>query len=139
MISPCQRLSHNFLCWSIKSFLGVSKLKITTGVDKPPLPSKKNIMNTKLTQQVINQKVWKACDSFRGTIGASDYKDYILTTLFVKYITDVQKDKKASYMEKYNGDVVRVERALSQDTLKPLYVSMNSKMGQNLLLEISHH
>jgi type I restriction enzyme M protein len=75
-------------------------------------------MENKLTQQVINQKVWKACDSFRGTLSPSDYKDYILTMLFVKYITDVQKEKKADYMKKYSGDVVRVDRALSLERFK---------------------
>jgi type I restriction enzyme M protein len=82
------------------------------------LLKKQKIMSIKLTQQVVNQKVWKACDSFRGTLSPSDYKDYILTTLFVKYITDVQKEKKATYMDKYNGDVVRVERALSHERFK---------------------
>ncbi|UKM65473.1 type I restriction-modification system subunit M [Flavobacteriaceae bacterium GSB9] len=75
-------------------------------------------MESKLTQQVINQKVWKACDSFRGTISASDYKDYILTMLFIKYITDVQKEKRAEYTKKYNGDLVRVERAMSLERFK---------------------
>jgi type I restriction enzyme M protein len=75
-------------------------------------------MSTKLTQQVINQKVWKACDSFRGTISASDYKDYILTMLFIKYITDVQKEKKAAYIEKYEGNMERVERALNLERFK---------------------
>ncbi len=75
-------------------------------------------MNTKLTQQEINNIVWKACDSFRGTINASDYKDYILTMLFIKYITDVQKEKKAIYMDKYNGNMARVERALSLERFK---------------------
>jgi type I restriction enzyme M protein len=75
-------------------------------------------MSTKLTQQEINLKVWKACDSFRGTINASDYKDYILTMLFIKYITDVQKEKKAMYMEKYDGNIARVERALNLERFK---------------------
>lgn len=72
-------------------------------------------MEKKLTQKEINNIVWKACDTFRGTIDATQYKDYILTMLFVKYLTDVWKDKRASYAEKYNGDEVRIERALRNE------------------------
>lgn len=72
----------------------------------------------KLTQSTINQKVWKACDTFRGTIDAGQYKNYILTMLFVKYMTDVHKEKKAEYLEKYKGDTDRVERALKHERFK---------------------
>lgn len=72
-------------------------------------------MEKKLTQKEINNIVWKACDTFRGTIDATQYKDYILTMLFLKYVTDVWKDKKAAYAEKYNADEVRIERALRNE------------------------
>jgi type I restriction enzyme M protein len=75
-------------------------------------------MSDKLTQATINNKVWKACDTFRGTIDAGQYKDYILTMLFIKYITDVQKEKKEEYLKKYNGDEVRVDRALKHERFK---------------------
>lgn len=75
-------------------------------------------MSDKLTQDTINKKVWKACDTFRGTIDAGQYKDYILTMLFIKYITDVQKEKKEEYLKKYNGDEVRVDRALKHERFK---------------------
>ena len=47
-----------------------------------------------LNQATINNKVWKACDTFRGTIDPAQYKDYILTMLFVKYLSDVNREKK---------------------------------------------
>ncbi len=72
-------------------------------------------MKTKLTQKEINNIVWKACDTFRGTIDATQYKDYILTMLFLKYLTDVWKDKRATYDQKYKGDQVRIERALRNE------------------------
>ena len=40
----------------------------------------------KITQDDINRTVWKACDTFRGVIDPSQYKDYILTMLFLKYV-----------------------------------------------------
>ncbi|MBF8151314.1 type I restriction-modification system subunit M [Winogradskyella sp. F6397] len=75
-------------------------------------------MSKKLTQQEINNKVWAACDTFRGTIDATQYKDYILTMLFIKYISDVNKEKRVSYMDKYNGDLERVERAMKHERFK---------------------
>ena len=35
------------------------------------------------TKRDIEQVLWKACDSFRGKIDSSRYKDYILSMLFV--------------------------------------------------------
>lgn len=72
-------------------------------------------MQKKFTQKEINNIVWKACDTFRGTIDATQYKDYILTMLFLKYVTDVWKDKRAAYADKYSGDEVRIERALRNE------------------------
>ncbi len=31
--------------------------------------------------------LWKSCDELRGGMDASQYKDYILTLLFVKYVS----------------------------------------------------
>jgi hypothetical protein len=73
------------------------------------------IMQKKLTPKEINLIVWRACDTFRGTIDATQYKDYILTMLFLKYVTDVWKDKRATYAEKYNHDEIRIERALRNE------------------------
>ena len=36
------------------------------------------------TKQDIERVLWNACDSFRGKIDSSRYKDYILSMLFVK-------------------------------------------------------
>lgn len=72
-------------------------------------------MSQKINQKEINQTVWKACDTFRGIIDPSQYKDYILTMLFLKYISDVNKEKKNEYLQKYNGDEARTERALKME------------------------
>ncbi len=36
----------------------------------------------------LYRHIWKACDDLRGGMDASQYKDYILTLLFVKYVSD---------------------------------------------------
>lgn len=67
------------------------------------------------TQLEINTIVWKACDTFRGVIDPSQYKDYILTMLFIKYVSDVHKDIYEKNFQKYNGDLERVERAMKHE------------------------
>jgi type I restriction enzyme M protein len=67
------------------------------------------------TQTEINNIIWKACDTFRGVIDPSQYKDYILVMLFVKYLSDLYQDKLAEYESKYQGDAVRVERAMNRE------------------------
>ena len=46
----------------------------------------------KISQDEINQILWRACDTFRGTVDPAEYKNYILAMLFVKYISDVWRD-----------------------------------------------
>lgn len=70
---------------------------------------------SKVTQQEINQLAWNACDTFRGVVDPAEYKNYILVFLFLKYISDVWKDKKEQYAEKYDGDDQRVNRAMSRE------------------------
>lgn len=72
-------------------------------------------MENKITQTEINRVVWKACDTFRGVIDPSQYKDYILTMLFVKYISDVSKAKYKEYLQKYQGDQERAARAMRHE------------------------
>lgn len=67
------------------------------------------------TQDIINNVVWKACDTFRGTMDSSQYKDYILSMLFVKYLSDFYKEKRELISAKYDGDIERINRALERE------------------------
>ncbi|WP_322629232.1 type I restriction-modification system subunit M [Halothiobacillus sp.] len=60
-------------------------------------------MNDKINQDGINKALWAACDTFRGTISADTYKDFILTMLFLKYISDVWQDHYDKYQVEH-GD-----------------------------------
>ena len=44
----------------------------------------------------IYSQLWASCDEFRGGMDASQYKDYILSILFVKYLSDKYKNQKDS-------------------------------------------
>jgi type I restriction enzyme M protein len=56
-----------------------------------------------VSQDDINAAVWAACDTFRGTVDPSIYKDYVLTMLFLKYVSDVWQDHYDHYKAQY-GD-----------------------------------
>ncbi|MFD2682601.1 type I restriction-modification system subunit M [Bacillus seohaeanensis] len=96
-------------------------------------------MEEKVTQQQINNVLWQAADTFRGKIDSSTYKDYILTMLFIKYLSDSYKESLEEYKERYNGDEQRIQRALSrerfvlneQSTFDYLYSKRNdSEIGE---------
>ncbi len=72
-------------------------------------------MTIKISQDDINNAVWKACDTFRGSIDPSVYKDYVLTMLFIKYLSDVHDDKFEAYLKKYNGEQERAKRAMQHE------------------------
>lgn len=99
------------------------------------------------TRKDIEQILWKACDSFRGKIDGSRYKDYILSMLFVKYLSDVSKEKRDEYLKQYEGDLRRVERAMSRErfamdqesTFDFLYKNRNdTEIGQKINVALSH-
>lgn len=60
--------------------------------------------HTPINQDEINKAVWAACDTFRGTVDPSIYKDFILTMLFLKYISDVHKDKYEELKAEYGDE-----------------------------------
>ena len=72
-------------------------------------------MSDRISQQEINDTLWRACDTFRGTLDPAQYKDYLLVMLFLKYVSDVWTDKQEELQERYKGDKVRVERALGRE------------------------
>ena len=47
-----------------------------------------------IKKKEIYSSLWASCDKLRGGMDASQYKDYILTLLFVKYVTDKFKGVK---------------------------------------------
>lgn len=68
-----------------------------------------------LSREEIAAVVWRGCDTLRNSVDPTQYKDYVLTMLFVKYLSDVWKDKVSQYQVKYDGDVVRIDRALRRE------------------------
>lgn len=67
-----------------------------------------------ISQDSINASVWAACDAFRGTVDAGIYKDYVLTMLFLKYVSDAWQDQQDSYRKQY----ANAEPALIDELMK---------------------
>src|SRR5436309_14282645 len=53
-----------------------------------------------LKKSELYSSLWQSCDELRGGMDASQYKDYVLVLLFVKYVSD-----KAASQENYLLDV----------------------------------
>ncbi|MBL1411087.1 type I restriction-modification system subunit M [Sphingobacterium faecale] len=74
----------------------------------------------------LYSSLWASCDELRGGMDASQYKDYVLTMLFVKYISD-----------KYKGDpfgAITVPEGASFDAMVALIG--NTEIGDKINKEI---
>ena len=77
-------------------------------------------MNEKIKQDEVNKAVWTACDTFRGTVSADIYKDYVLTMLFLKYLSDVWRDHYEEYKKQYgNAPELIIEMMKSERFVLP--------------------
>ena len=47
--------------------------------------------------------LWQSCDELRGGMDASQYKDYVLTLLFMKYVSDKYAGKPGALIEVPEG------------------------------------
>jgi type I restriction enzyme M protein len=68
-----------------------------------------------IKQDDINKAVWAACDSFRGTVDPSIYKDYVLTMLFLKYISDVWQDHYDQYQKEHGDEPELIEELMKSE------------------------
>lgn len=66
-------------------------------------------------QREINQAVWNACDTFRGTVDPSIYKDFVLTMLFLKYLSDVWQDHYDAYQKQHGDHPELIEELLKNE------------------------
>ena len=72
-------------------------------------------MEQRITQDQINNTLWAACDTFRGAFDSSEYKNYILVFMFLKYLSDSWKDKQEEYRKQYGDDEELLKRKMKRE------------------------
>lgn len=72
-------------------------------------------MKTKITQQELNKILWQAADSSRTSVDGGVYKDYVLTMLFFKYVSDISKKRREQYQERFGNNKARIEDKMKLD------------------------
>ena len=90
-------------------------------------------MTAQVQQDDINKKLWSCCDIFRGTISADIYKDYILSMLFLKYLSDVWQDHYDNYAKEY-GD----EPELINEIMKSERFVLSTESNFNFIYKKRH-
>lgn len=70
---------------------------------------------SQIEQDDINKVAWRACDTFRGVVDPAEYKNYILVMLFLKYLSDVWKDKLEQSRKEFGDDQERIKRRMSRE------------------------
>lgn len=63
------------------------------------------------TIEDIKRVLWAGADTFRGVIDAANYKEYVLSMLFIKYLDDKYDEELEKLRVKYDGNETRIERA----------------------------
>ena len=64
----------------------------------------------KTTFDDIKKALWAGANTFRDNIDAANYKDYVLSMFFVKYLSDTYAESVDELKEKYDG--IRLERQI---------------------------
>lgn len=104
-------------------------------------------MSSKINQDEINGILWKACDTFRGTVDAAEYKNYILVMLFVKYISDVWQEHYEGLKEKFGDDEEMILRRMQRErfvlpkgcSFQSLYDQRNeANIGEIINIALEH-
>lgn len=94
----------------------------------------------------LYSSLWASCDELRGGMDASQYKDYVLTMLFVKYVSDKYANNPFSVIEIPEGasfeDMVTLKGKsdigdrINKQILQPLF-SNNNLEGQMELVDFN--
>ncbi|MFH1504028.1 MAG: type I restriction-modification system subunit M [Candidatus Omnitrophota bacterium] len=72
-------------------------------------------MTKKYTQEDLNVVLWKAADSSRTAVNADVYKDYALSMLFFKYLSDLSKKQHQKYKKRFGDDEKRIAEKMKAD------------------------
>lgn len=63
----------------------------------------------------VKRIAWAACDTFRGVINPEEYKDYVLTFMFLKYVSDAWDAHYEEARKRYGDDDARLRRRMERE------------------------
>ncbi len=66
---------------------------------------------TEQNQAQLGKTLWNIADQLRGAMDADDFRDYMLSFLFLRYLSD-------NYEAATHADLVRIEADIQKATLK---------------------
>ncbi|MCG2826625.1 MAG: type I restriction-modification system subunit M [Thermoplasmatales archaeon] len=72
--------------------------------------NQQKLSDDKITLQELEQYLWKAADILRGPIEVSEYKNYILTLLFYRRLSDVYVEEYQENLRKYGDESIAREK-----------------------------
>jgi len=72
-------------------------------------------MTKKYTQEELNKILWDSANSSRSSVDGGIYKDYALTILFFKYLSDLNKKQHEVYAKRFGEDTKRIEEKMKLD------------------------
>ena len=81
-----------------------------------------------LKKSQLYSSLWSSCDELRGGMDASQYKDYVLTLLFMKYVSDKYAGKRDALIELPEGGSFADMVALKGD--KEIGDKINKTIGR---------
>jgi type I restriction enzyme M protein len=84
-------------------------------------------MTKQFTQDELNKVLWAAADSSRTSVGADVYKDYALTMLFFKYLSDKSKAEYAKLKARFGDDTARIDAKMKTSRF---YIPPNSSFDE---------
>jgi len=83
--------------------------------------AQRKLTDGKMSLQELEQYLWRAADILRGPIEVSEYKNYILTLLFYKRLSDVYLEEYQQLLAEYGDETSgRSEPTLAQHSTPPL-------------------
>jgi type I restriction enzyme M protein len=97
-------------------------------------------MKMAIKKNELYSSLWASCDKLRGGMDASQYKDYILTLLFVKYVTDKFKGEKYADITVPDGgsfdDLVKLKNSKNIGEDMDKVISKLAEAGSNNLVGV---